>query len=169
MLPSPQPGSSGLGQLPQEGFDLHCLVWLFKYCSECRGNFRRVYPLLRERLKTHVSGYSPACLLCFCFHMQHARPAVWQGLGRAADKGEWGRRTGRREALGGDPPLQLMLQFACSPCPGTVTWGLHRGGVHCVGLVQKKDLPWENCPAETFHTTDTVSSFLLIPNGQTGK
>lgn len=61
----------GARQLLQEGFDLHCLVWLFKYRSECWGNFRHVYPLLWERLKTHVSSYSPAGLLCLCVHMQH--------------------------------------------------------------------------------------------------
>lgn len=82
---SPQLSAELARRLLQEGFDLRCLVWLFKYCNECWGNFRHVYPLLWERLKTHVSSYSPVDLLCLCFHMQHAH-TLQCGKWGAADK-----------------------------------------------------------------------------------
>lgn len=82
-------------QLLQEGFDLHCLVWLFKYCNECWGNFRHVYPLLWERLEPHVSSYSPVGLLCLCFHMQHTH-TLQCGKWGAADKAGWKGRKGQR-------------------------------------------------------------------------
>lgn len=78
LAPSPCLPRFGLRQLPQEGFDLHSLVWLFQSCRRRWGNFRHVYLLLWERLKTHVSSYSPAGLLCLCFHGQHTLPCEWQ-------------------------------------------------------------------------------------------
>lgn len=182
-LPSLQPRSrggclprSGLRQLLQEGFDLHCLVWLFKYCSECWGNVRHVYPLLWERFKTHVSSYSPAGLSCSCFHVQCTRthPAVYQDLGCAVAKqtGEGEESREERSTLGRIPHSSSRCALLGSPTrilPRHLNLrGSAEQGALCRSCL-KKDLLWKNCPAETFHTKTAVSSFLLIPSTQTGK
>lgn len=146
-------GSEAVRQLLQEGFDLHCLVWLFKYRSERWGNFRHVYPLLWERLKTHVSSYSPAGLLCLCVHMQHTHTLRCGRLGRAG-KGEKGRRRGAL-GRGADPRALYSLPWA-HPAWLHSSGGLQKQGAG-VGLLFRKGLLWQNCPAVTSHTRDARS------------
>lgn len=133
--------AQGSGSSCRKG--LICTV-LFGYLNTAVsiGVILGMFILCCERLKTHVSSYSPACLLCLCFHMQHtctlcsvARLGVcsWQsGPGRE-------KRAGRREALwGGSPHSSSHCTLLASPMH-TLPWhqlgGLSRGRGHCVGLV----------------------------------
>lgn len=137
-------------QLLQEGFDLHCLVWLFKYCNECWGNFRHVYPLLWERLEPHVSSYSPVGLLCLCFHMQHTH-TLQCGKWGAADKAGWKGRKGQRGKKHSVKTPRcsihsLLLTALCAACPGAQLRGAHRSRAK---VLFQKGLLWKTFHAES--------------------
>lgn len=134
---SPCPPRSGLRQLLQEGFDLHSRVWLFKSCSQCWGNFRHVYLLLWERLKTHVSSYSAAGWLCLCSTgSTHAHPAVCRAWGAA------GSGTEQRSSLGRIP----FSRLCCTCFPHTYP----ALAPQPVGLCRRRDALCRSCLKRIF-------------------